>query len=70
MSWCDGRRPAGYTETIPQFLAEYARGADVVYAIRRGPQGTLLLRCCYDSFYRIITALADIPLPLGAGTSA
>jgi len=54
-------------ETIPQFLASYARGADVVYAIRRDRKEHWLLRCCYDSYYRIVTALSDIPLPVGAG---
>ncbi len=54
-------------ETIPRFLAEHAEGADVVYAIRRDRKEHWLLRFCYDSFYRIITTLADIPLPMGAG---
>lgn len=54
-------------ETIPLFLDEYANGADVVYAIRHDRKENWLLRFCYDSFYRIITALADISLPMGAG---
>ncbi len=54
-------------ETIPRFLEQYADGADVVYAIRQDRKESWILRFCYDSFYRIITALADIPLPIGAG---
>jgi polyisoprenyl-phosphate glycosyltransferase len=54
-------------ESIPLFLDEYARGADVVYAIRRDRKEHWLLRFCYDAFYRVIAALADIPLPIGAG---
>ncbi len=54
-------------ETIPQFLGQYAEGADVVYAIRRDRKENWLLRFCYDGFYRVITALADIDLPMGAG---
>ena len=54
-------------ETIPLFLEQYADGADVVYAIRCDRKESWLLRFCYSSFYRVITALADIKLPLGAG---
>ncbi len=54
-------------ETIPRFLEKYHEGADVVYAIRHDRKENWLLRFCYDSFYRIITTLADIQLPMGAG---
>ncbi len=54
-------------ETIPRFLEQYALGADVVYAIRQDRKENWLLRCCYETFYRVITALADINLPMGAG---
>lgn len=54
-------------ETIPRFLEQYQAGADVVYAIRRDRKENWLLRWCYDAFYRVISALANISLPLGAG---
>jgi len=54
-------------ETIPRFLDEHARGADVVYAIRRQRHESWLMRLLYRSFYRVVTALADIPLPMDAG---
>lgn len=54
-------------EVIPHFLAEYESGYEVVYAIRQERQENWLLRACYDSFYRIISLLADIELPQGAG---
>ena len=37
-------------ETIPQFLAEYAHGADVVYAIRRDRKEHWLLRLLLRQF--------------------
>jgi len=54
-------------ETIPQFLEKYVEGFDVVYAVRHNRKEGLLLRACYDGFYRLIKSLADIELPLGAG---
>ena len=38
-----------------------------MYAVRQDRKESWLLRLCYHSFYRVITALADISLPLGAG---
>jgi dolichol-phosphate mannosyltransferase len=57
-------------EVIPRFLAEYAKGHEVVYAIRHDRKESWWLRTCYDGFYRIISALADIHLPQGAGDFA
>ncbi|MEX0642352.1 MAG: glycosyltransferase [Pirellulales bacterium] len=57
-------------ETIPRFLAEYARGYDVVYAVRRDRKESWPMRLCYAAFYRLIASLADIDLPLGAGDFA
>ena len=54
-------------EVIPQFLAEYENGYDVVYAVRIERKESWLKRTCYDSFYRLISLLADIHLPQGAG---
>jgi len=57
-------------EVIPRLLAEFDQGYDVVYAIRSQRQEGLVLRTCYALFYRVIAALADIPLPQGAGDFA
>lgn len=57
-------------EVIPQLLAEFDLGFDVVYAIRRQRQEGWLLRTGYALFYRVITSLADIDLPRGAGDFA
>ena len=57
-------------ETIPVFLDEYAKGHDVVYAVRATRKEGLIKRSCYKIFYRILHALADVDLPLDSGDFA
>ena len=57
-------------EVIPQFIEAYLQGYDVVYAVRIRRKEGVLKRFCYYMFYRIITGLADIKLPVGAGDFA
>jgi dolichol-phosphate mannosyltransferase len=57
-------------ESIPQFLEQYRNGYDVVYAVRTDRKEGRLLRLSYQAFYRLIAAVADIPLPLGSGDFA
>ena len=57
-------------EVIPQFVAHYLAGADVVFARRTTREGGLILRAAYRVFYRIIAALSDIKLPLDTGDFA
>jgi polyisoprenyl-phosphate glycosyltransferase len=57
-------------ETLPRFLEKHAEGFDVVYAVRHERKEGIVLRTCYAAFYRVIKALADIDLPLGAGDFA
>ena len=54
-------------ESIPRFLEAFGAGADVVYAVRQQRKENWLMRFFYGGFYRVITALADIPLPTDAG---
>lgn len=54
-------------EAIPQFLERYAEGFDVVYARRENRKEPAWLRACYYSFYRLMAAMSDLPLPLDAG---
>jgi polyisoprenyl-phosphate glycosyltransferase len=54
-------------ESIPLFLEKYAEGFDVVYAQRVQRKEVWWLRLCYYTFYRLITALSGIHLPLDAG---
>jgi polyisoprenyl-phosphate glycosyltransferase len=57
-------------ELIPQFLAEYNNGYDVVYAIRAKRKEGLIKRVCYSAFYRLIDSVADLRLPRGSGDFA
>jgi polyisoprenyl-phosphate glycosyltransferase len=54
-------------ETIPQFVARFFDGYDVVYAQRTGRKEAWPLRLCYFLFYRMMASLSDVRLPLDAG---
>lgn len=54
-------------EAIPQFVAKYQEGFDVVYAKRVRRKEPWLLRLCYYVFYRMMATLSDIRLPLDSG---
>ena len=54
-------------ETIPRFLAEYRKGYDVVYAIRTRRKEGIILRSCYYLFYRLMSYLANIEVPVNSG---
>jgi dolichol-phosphate mannosyltransferase len=54
-------------EALPSFLAEFAKGFDVVYAQRVDRKEGLLLRLSYFFFYRLISKLSALDLPLDAG---
>ena len=57
-------------EEIPRFLDAFHNGYDVVYAQRTNRKEGRLLRLCYHVFYRTISRLADLKLPLDAGDFA
>lgn len=57
-------------EEIPRFLAEHARGFDVVYARRVKRKEPWVLRLAYFLFYRLLAALSAVRLPLDAGDFA
>jgi polyisoprenyl-phosphate glycosyltransferase len=54
-------------EEIPRFLAEHARGYDVVFARRERRKEPLWLRFCYWAYYRMLAHMAKPTLPLDAG---
>ncbi len=55
-------------ELLPQMLELMDEGADVVYAQRRSrPGDTVLKRIACAVFYRFLSALSDIPIPLDTG---
>jgi dolichol-phosphate mannosyltransferase len=57
-------------EVIPEFLAKFREGYDVVYAQRVRRKEPLALRFCYFVFYRLMARLSSIPLPLDSGDFA
>lgn len=54
-------------EVIPRFVELYNQGYDVVYAQRVHRKESWALRVCYFVFYRVLSRLSDIPLPLDSG---
>ena len=54
-------------EVIPQFVERYLQGHDVVYAQRIRRKEPWALRLGYFVFYRMMSLLSDIHLPLDAG---
>jgi polyisoprenyl-phosphate glycosyltransferase len=54
-------------EVIPEFVARYNQGFDVVYAQRILRKEPWPLRLCYFVFYRLMAMLSDIQLPLDSG---
>jgi dolichol-phosphate mannosyltransferase len=57
-------------EMIPEFLARYHQGYDVVYAQRSDRKEGFILRCCYFLYYRLLLLFSHIRLPLDAGDFA
>lgn len=54
-------------ELIPEFVAQWKSGHDVVYAVRKKRKEGLLKRACYAIFYRTMKLVANIDVPLNAG---
>lgn len=54
-------------ELIPEFLAQFRDGHDVVYGIRKNRKEPLWLRMCFSAFYRLFNFIAERPIPLDAG---
>jgi dolichol-phosphate mannosyltransferase len=54
-------------EEIPRLLAKLQEGYDVVYAQRIRRKESTFLRAAYFLFYRVITSLSNLRLPLDAG---
>jgi len=54
-------------EAIPAFLDQWEGGYDVVYAQRTNRKESLPKRVLFYSFYRVLNAIADSPIPADAG---
>ena len=54
-------------EALPKFFQKLYDGADVVYGIRRKRKEHIIKKAMYSFFYRILTFLSCIDIPLDAG---
>ena len=54
-------------EVLPQFIAKWREGYEVVYAIREQRKEGPLKRAAYNLFYRMLKHIANIDIPLDAG---
>jgi glycosyltransferase involved in cell wall biosynthesis len=55
-------------EVIPELIAEWRKGAEVVVAVRRSRQESRkILATLFPLFYRVLGTLSDYPIPLNAG---
>ncbi|MDR3638075.1 MAG: glycosyltransferase family 2 protein [Isosphaeraceae bacterium] len=54
-------------EVIPQFVARWREGFDVVYAVRASRREGALKRLGYFTFYRLFRAVSEIDVPLDSG---
>lgn len=54
-------------EEITRFLAKLEDGYDVVYAVRRSRKEGWLKRSAYSVFYRLLSRLSSIDIPLDSG---
>lgn len=54
-------------DLIPLMLARYREGYDVVFAVRKTRKENILLRFAYTIFYRLISRLSSVALPVDAG---
>jgi dolichol-phosphate mannosyltransferase len=57
-------------ELIPELLKHHEAGADVVFARRATRQEGIILRTTYRLFYRALSRLSEVHLPLDAGDFA
>jgi dolichol-phosphate mannosyltransferase len=54
-------------EDLPQFLAKWREGYEVVYAVRTKRKEGILKKMAYAAFYRLLKGVSDIDIPLDSG---
>ncbi len=54
-------------EVLPQFIATWRQGYEVVYAVRTKRKEGIVKRAGYALFYRLLRAVSDIDIPLDSG---
>jgi glycosyltransferase involved in cell wall biosynthesis len=52
---------------ISEFLDTWHRGYDIVYGVRTRRKESWLRKVSYHSFYRILRAFSDVPIPVDTG---
>ena len=52
---------------LPEMVAKWREGFEVVYAVREKRKENILLRASFFVFYRLLQRIADIKLPLDSG---
>ncbi len=57
-------------EIIQELVRLHLAGADVVYTRRASRKEGLLLRVAYKLYYRIVSSVAEVPMPLDSGDFA
>jgi glycosyltransferase involved in cell wall biosynthesis len=57
-------------EIIPQLVRDYQTGAEVVYVRRASREEGWLFRAAYKLYYRILSSLSEVQLPLDSGDFA
>jgi dolichol-phosphate mannosyltransferase len=61
---CDLQDPP---EILPQFLAKWREGFQVIYAVRKKRKEWFGKRFAYWAFYRLMRAISDLDIPLDSG---
>ena len=54
-------------EVLPQFIAKWKEGYDVVYAVRTKRKEIIFKRAAYAAFYRLLKRLSYLNVPLDSG---
>ncbi len=54
-------------ELLPLFIAEWKKGNEVVYAVKKSRKEFALKRYAFSLFYRILHSVSTIDIPMGAG---
>ncbi len=54
-------------EVLGQCLERWREGYEVVFAVRRARKENALKRAAYSTFYRLLSRIADIDIPLDSG---
>lgn len=61
---CDLQDPP---EFVPSLIAKWKEGFEVVYAVRKKRKESWIKRCSYSAFYRILSRIASVDIPLDSG---